>query len=555
MLRTPTSENFEPTTLRGYLSILARRKWLFVFVLVLVPLVAVLVSLQSQSRYEAKSQVLLIDQDFAGSLIGTQSALTLNPDRVLSTQASVARTPVLVRRVIKAAGVGNRTTTDFLNNSDVTPLSGTNVLEFSVVDPFGPVAQRLATDYARQFIGYSRELQTNAIERARAGIVAEMARLASQGGRDSPLYARLKAEAQTLQTSAALQTSNAQLLREADRADKVAPRPARTGMFALVAALLLAIGLIAVLEALDTRVRTDTEIADTLGLPLLGRIAEESAGRRRVGVAVLEEPDSAAAESYRILRANIEYANTELGSQIIMLTSSVRDEGKSTTVANLAASFARMGRHVVLVDLDLRRPSAHRRFSLPSSAVGLSDVVGGRVGLEAALVRVPIEARNRGADGARRIARWMGGTSAPRPVESVDAASAVLEVLPAGALPSDVGEFVGTKGVTEILESLRKRADIIFVDAPPVLEVSDPRTLMRHIDALVVVARLGVVRHQMLRELNRVLDASSAPTLGLVITGVEAVDDYTRQYERRDSGRLLEFERAEESSVSAAQRR
>ena len=114
--------------------------------------------------------------------------------------------------------------------------------------------------------------------------------------------------------------------------------------------------------------------------------------------------------------------------------------------------------------------------------------------------------------------------------------SATLEVLPAGATPTDVGEFVAGGGIAALLRALSERAEIVFIDAPPVLEVSDPMTLMTHIDAMVVVARLGVVRHPMMEEMRRVLDASSVSALGVVITGVDAMEGYGpyRQYGVRE---------------------
>ena len=104
--------------------------------------------------------------------------------------------------------------------------------------------------------------------------------------------------------------------------------------------------------------------------------------------------------------------------------------------------------------------------------------------------------------------------------------TAVLEVLPAGSMPNDVGEFVASQGIADVLHALRDRADLVFVDAPPVLEVSDPMTLIKHVDALVAVARLGVIRQPMLEELRRTLAASSVSALGLVITGAEPTEGY-----------------------------
>lgn len=524
MLNTATAESLAPTPLRTYVTVLARRKWLFLLVLIAVPVAAVLVSLQGESLFEAKAQVLLSDRDLT-TFPGGQGGGNVDLDRVVTTQARIARTPDLARRVLRSAQLPSKSAYELLAASDVTPVQGTNVLEFSVVDPDPEIAERLATAYAQQFVLYTRALETAAIDRAHAGVVAELSRLARQGGRNSALYAKLAEEAQTLRTMAALQTSKAQLLRRAEGAEQVEPRPARAAAFGFAAALLLGIGLIALLEALDTRVRSETDVEDGLGISLLGRLAEPPQRlRRKAQLAVLEEPDGAEAESFRILRANLDYANHQLGAKTIMFTSSVRGEGKSTTAANVAASFARMGKRVVLVDLDFRRPSVHRSFGL-SGTLGVSDVALGRARLEQALVKVPI-ARNDNTRSSPR--RWAGSASVRNPGTSSMAvdSEAMLEVLPSGATPTNIGEFVGAGGVAEVLRLLCERAEIVFIDAPPVLEVSDPMTLMRHVDALVVIARLGVVRYPMVKEMRRFLDASSVSALGVVITGVDPTEGY-----------------------------
>ena len=548
MLRT-SDQSLEPAPLRTYVTVLARRKWLFMLVLLAGPVAAVLASLLGESLYEARAQVLLSDRDLAGAISGTQTP-AVDPDRVVDTQARIARTPDLARRVLRAADVGSKTADEFLAASNVSPDRSTNVLEFSVVDPVPGTAERLATAYAQQFVLYTRAIETSAIERARTGVLAQMSRLARQGARGSPLYARLAEQAQTLRTMAALQTSRAQLLRRAEGAVQVEPRPRRAGAFALIAALLLVIGLIALLEALDTRVRSETDVADTLGVPLLGRVSGPRRLRRNVGIAVLEEPDGADAESFRILRANLEYANSKLAAQTIMVTSSVRGEGKSTMAANIAASFARLGRRVVLVDLDLRRTSVHRRFGL-SGTFGVTDVALGRVALDEALVRVPIAALS-GNSSKGPFRRWAGGSSVADVGASSMAAdsTAILEVLPAGAMPNDIGEFVAAGGVADLLRSLRERADIVFIDAPPVLEVSDPMTLMKHVDAIVAVARLGVVRHQMLKEFRRILGASSVSVLGVVITGADATAGYG-PYHRYGYGAEQRAEAEQQAGLSA----
>jgi Mrp family chromosome partitioning ATPase/capsular polysaccharide biosynthesis protein len=512
-----SDRSLEPTPLRRYVEVLARRKWVFISVVVIVPLVAALFSLQREALYQAKSQVLLSDQ-YLGNTAGTQGSLDLQPERVVATQARIARTPDLARRVLEAAGQTSMTADQFLESSDVAPVGGANVLEFSVQNSSPDTAELLASTYGRQFVRYTRELETAALEKARLDLVGEMARLARKGEDNTALYSRLAEEAQQLRTAAALQTSKAQLLRNAEQAVQIEPRPARTAAYALFAALLLGVAAVAVLEALDTRVRSESDIVDALDLQLLGRLPEPVQRQRRGGgVVMLDEPEGADAEAVRILRANIEYANSEVGAQTIMFTSSVRGEGKSTTIANVAVAFARLGRRVALVDLDLRRASVHGRFGL-SGALGVTDVARGRVPLDEAIVKVPVAPARplRKEAGVRVGSQYTGRRGSLN----------VLEVLPAGETPADPGELVATQGVADVLAALCERADFVFIDAPPVLEVSDPMTLMRYVDALVAVARLGVVRKPMLKELRRGLEASSIRTLGVVITGAETSDTY-----------------------------
>jgi capsular exopolysaccharide synthesis family protein len=187
----------------------------------------------------------------------------------------------------------------------------------------------------------------------------------------------------------------------------------------------------------------------------------------------------------------------------IMVTSAVEKEGKSTTIANLAVALVRAGRHVVLVDLDLRRPLLHQFFELEARP-GVTDVALGEVELEDALSAMTPDPMSEG----------------------------LLEVLTSGSVPPDAGEFVGTPALTAILDELRRRADIVLVDAPPMLQLGDAMTLSASVDGLIVVTRLGVVSRPMLTEVRRVLEACPAEKLGFVVTAanVEKGEGYGYGY-------------------------
>ena len=196
-----------------------------------------------------------------------------------------------------------------------------------------------------------------------------------------------------------------------------------------------------------------------------------------------------------------------------MFASAQRAEGKSTTVANLAVALARAGRRVILVDLDLRAPSIAGFFRLEDSRSGLSSVVIGKAELDDALAVIPL-AHTKSEERASRNGSAQG----------------VLQVLPVGPLPPNPAEFAGSHALAALLSELEQRADLVLIDAAPMLHLSDAMTLTGRVDALVVVARLSSIRRTILSELRRVLDAAPITKLGVVATGASAGQSYGEAY-------------------------
>jgi capsular exopolysaccharide synthesis family protein len=220
----------------------------------------------------------------------------------------------------------------------------------------------------------------------------------------------------------------------------------------------------------------------------------------------------------RRLATNIEFSSPDTPPQVLMVTSALKREGKSTTASDLAVALARAGELVAIVDLDLRQPSLASLFHI-RTPTGLTNVIVGKAMIDEALVNIPIPALDAAGNGSPQL---LGGS---------------LTVMPTGRLPVNPSEFVKATVLQErVLAPLRKRFDHVIVDAPPMCIGGDALALSTSVDAVIVVARLGVVDRAALRDLKRQLATSGAPALGFVLTGVGAGEGYGYGYADEDAG-------------------
>jgi Mrp family chromosome partitioning ATPase len=284
------------------------------------------------------------------------------------------------------------------------------------------------------------------------------------------------------------------------------------------------LGLAFLAEALDRRVRSEHEIDEALGIPLLARIPRPPRALQKTNsLVMLQESTGAQAETFRKLRTSLEFVNPDGAARTIMVTSAVEQEGKSTTIANLAVALARGNRRVAVVDLDLRRPYLSRLFHV-SGRPGITDVALKRAELSDALRPIAL------ATGIRERAS-LNGDGGGGASNGRTASDGLLHLLPAGTLPPAAGEMLQDERLLGVLDELATRFDVVLIDAPPLLAFGDTMTLSTRVDAIFAITRLGRVQRSILHEFARQLQSCQANLLGYVLTGVEHSESYRYMYE------------------------
>jgi Mrp family chromosome partitioning ATPase len=513
-----------------------------VVVVVFVSTTAYTYSASRSPKYAASADVLLSSQNLAASLNDIQDpgANASDSNRVAQTQANLATAPTVLRLTLQAVGLPQTDIQGLLARSTVRAKPNADILTFEVEDSNATRARELASAYARSYTTYRRTLDSFGVERALARVRQRLQELRTQAEPNRALIASLGENEDRLNTLGAFQASNAFLVRSPDSADQISPKPRRALLIGLFFGGLLGLGLALLRDRFDTRVQDPDEVASALGLPLLSRVPElPRRSREAHTLAMLAEPHGISAEAFRILRANVDFATIDGDVKTIMVTSSVEAEGKSTTAANLALAYARAGRRVILVDLDLRRPYVAKFFDLVG-APGVTDIALGEASLEEALTEIDRESGAPSAEpsevthgnGEYEVGRY-GAASTDRWVRTrvVDQGSkGNLRVLPSGPMPPDTGEFVGSTWLGQLLQELRRDADIVLVDAPPLLSVSDALALSAHVDAMLFVARLLVVRRSMFKGVRALLSSSPVHVLGCVVAGVQGDPVYAYSY-------------------------
>lgn len=262
----------------------------------------------------------------------------------------------------------------------------------------------------------------------------------------------------------------------------ISPQPARNLGLGLALGLLVGVGLAVLRDVLDTSVKSGAQLAD-LGVSPLGVTVYDSESVKQPIVVEggSHQPQS---EAFRQIRTNLQFIDVDNPPHAVVVTSSVSAEGKSSSSINLALTLALAGTKAVLVDADLRRPKVDQYMNLVG-AVGLTTVLTERASLDDVL-------QPYGESG--------------------------LTVLPAGAIPPNPSELLGSRHMAELLADLTSRFDMVILDSPPLLPVTDAAVLSRLADGAILVTRYGKTSHEEVSRSVETLRSADARLLGGILT-------------------------------------
>lgn len=472
----PTVSPFE------LLTILWRRKLIVSVVLVVSIAAAVALSLRSPKQYSASAELLFREPGFAQALFGTDLFQTGTEEPLRTTQTNIdVVTSLNVATEAQSLLHAKESVTSLLDSISVTSSSNANIANITATRSTPRGAAAVANAFANAYIIYGRETDRALVVQAEE-LVSKSLRTATPA--EKP---RLESSLRQLRVLQAIQTGNGEVIASAVPDDvAVSPKPKRDALLGLVVGLVLGCGLALLVDVLDRRLKTLDDVERAYGgYPVIAGIPRSHSGA--LEASQLAGPTG---EAYRMLRESMGFLDPTGGAKCFVVTSAEESEGKSTVAVNLASVIAAVGQRVIVLEADMRRPTAAAQLGVRRGAPGLSDLLVSDARIEDRLVA---------ASGHLNLA-----------------------VLPGGTTPPNSADLLSRPRMVDIIDQAREAADMIIIDSPPLLPVADTRVLLkRHeVDGVIVVARAGVSRRDRTRAARRVLEQSGRRVYGLVVTGI-----------------------------------
>ena len=270
----------------------------------------------------------------------------------------------------------------------------------------------------------------------------------------------------------------------------VSPNVTLNLVLGAVVGLIFGVGIAFFLEYLDTSVKTLEDVERYLQVPVLAVIPKD------VGILHKQSGMSPDAEAYRILRTNIEFNRKNPEDNAITVVSGGAGEGKSTTLVNLAYICAQGGYTTLMIDADLRRPRLHTFFDINNS-VGLTNYLTTELMLEDVILQTPVDN---------------------------------LYFMPSGILPADAAGILNSRRMSELIQDVKQRFDLVLVDSPPILGVSDASVLASEVDLTMLVVQHRKLPRNMLLRVKQAVENVGGNVIGVVLNNVDVRSDSQYQY-------------------------
>jgi polysaccharide biosynthesis transport protein len=490
-LRSTSSSQLQtdqPIEVRRSLDAIRRARWMIIAFVVATTAVVVGISLYVPKTYRATSQLIY---EPASSIFASQDPGTVQRNletfqRLLTTRSVLASA---------AERVPGETAESLKGEVTASVDQSADIISIAALASKPELSARIANATAAAFVAQHKRDARRQLEAAQAALEMQLRAAGARGASPEELNA-IRQQLANISTELATAGSDLSTVPAEVPDAPYTPRPVRNGVLAFFAALFL--GIIAALarDRLTPRVGSPREVSRVLGLPLLVGLpfVRRRFGRRRKLLRAV------ANEAYQTLQASVRFYLPPTKQQVILVTSSVEGEGKTSAAAGLARALARVGQKTLLISGDLRFPTLHELFKTPLSP-GLSDI------LVAA-----------SSNGARPNALSLAIDESVQIV--VGGVGDNLHVIASGTRVPDPSKLLFSEALSAFFAAIQKRDyRYVIVDGPPLLGIADSHALAQSVDSVIVVSRLGLATIEDLTELRDTLERLEVHTLGVVVVG------------------------------------
>ncbi len=432
--------------LRRYVRLLWKRKLWCIAGFVAVVLTGLLITVSTTPAYQANASLFVGQRQISSAQFATDIAVTNLSDDLVRSYAQIIKSRSIAQRAISEGGL-EQTPGAIVGGLQATAIVDTQVIALSYQSSDPGTAERVANAVTRAFVAEIDELEA-APEGAQPLIKVSI------------------------------------IDRAVTPSKPIAPNPLRNMALATALGLLAALGLALLVDSLDQSVKSREEL-EHLGFHVLGAIPTLDTEGDEIHLE--RDTQGVGGEAFRKLRTSVGFLGVDSPIKVLLVTSAVAQEGKTTVALNLASAYALGGFRTLLVEADLRRPSLHRVYGMYGTR-GLTTAIVGNVALEDAILHT--ETRN-------------------------------LSVLLAGAIPPNPVELLGSEQLLDVITRIRLMFDVVVIDSPPLAPVADPAALAGRCDGVVVVARAGRTDRRRLMDSEGIVERAGGRLLGVVLNFLE----------------------------------